>query len=189
MAFSSFIDRQGVNVTVVKHNGSSFDTKALINIDKDTNEKFLAFYVDTDVSENDKVIFPDGKEIFLQEIETQYWQGEPSLIHGYYGKNETKASQIFNIGNVSQSNIGNYNSINIGNSLDEIKSLIESNSNDKDKNSLIDLTNEIEKLTMNSKDIKPGMFSKFENLLKRNTWFANSIGQILVAYVTKQIGG
>ncbi|EHR33475.1 hypothetical protein [Helcococcus kunzii] len=186
MSAKSFIDRLGIKALVQKQNGTTFETTVLPNKDDKSQEKFLMLYVGTDIESSDKVILPDGKQVTIQEVETQYWHRQPSVLHAYYDRSPEKSNQIFNINSVSNSNIGNYNTVNIGLTFEEIRNLINENSNINDRESLNELVNELENITNNSKELKPGIFAKFANTLQKNSWISGPLGQILVSYITKQ---
>lgn len=186
MPAKNFIDRLGIKAIIKKQSGAELITKVLPNKTQNTNEKFLMCYADADIEISDRVLLPDGKEIVIQEVETQYWNGNPHAIHAYYEKQNLNANQVFNINSVSNSNIGNCNTLNIGNSINDIKDLINQQASESDKAALSKLINELEDLTKNSKDIQPGIFAKFSNVLQKNPWLTGPIGQILVSFVTKQ---
>lgn len=96
-------------------------------------------------------------------------------------------SHVFNIGTVSNSAFGNSGDVtlNIGASFDDLKTFI--NSQDipqNDKDSLLEMTTQVETMINNEIPFKKGFLSKFKDVVKTYDGYIVAISQIAFDYFT-----
>lgn len=196
MPFEHFFNTHGVDVSI-ERNGTVLQTiKGLFNSTKDEHRKYCGFLPGTDVKPNDWIIKVEtGERFYVLDTESQSFNGKLSCIDAYYQtaveyKNSNKNSQqsVFNIQNAYGSVIGNGNTatINYNNSIQDIKKAIaESESTDKEE--LKQIVSLLEMVVNNQVPASKGLFSRFSEVMERNSWITGSIAGALLSWLTMQI--
>ena len=120
-------------------------------------------------------------------------QGEKSHLKAYYKtmsehNSEAKATNIFNIGNASNSVIGTQSvvTMNITSSIQEARERINSSDSD-DKEDLKQIINLLEMVVNNQVPAQGGLLSKFSSVIQRNAWISSPISSIVLNWLITQV--
>lgn len=195
MPFLTFLNMNGVEVSI-ERNGTALQTvKGLFNSTED-HRKYCGFLPGTDIKPNDWIIKVEtGERFYVLDTESRSFNGRLSCINAYYQtaveyKNSNKNSQqsVFNIQNAYGSVIGSGNNatINYNNSIQDIKkSIAESKSPDKDE--LDQIVSLLEMVVNNQVPASKGLFSKFSEVMERNSWITGSIAGAVLSWLTARI--
>lgn len=96
-------------------------------------------------------------------------------------------SQVFNIGTVNNSAFGNNGDVtlNVGASFDDLKNFIKSQDiPQNDKDSLLEMTTQVETMINNEIPFKKGFLSKFKDVITNYDGYIVAISQIAFDYFT-----
>lgn len=137
-----------------------------------------------------KSLFDDG---YLHLLYSEF---DPVFICALYHKafsfndpalKQVPQSQVFNIGTVNSSAFGNNGDVtlNVGASFDELKSFIKSQDIPQcDKDSLVELTTQVETMINNEIPFKKGFLSKFKNVIETYDGYIIEISKLVFGYFT-----
>lgn len=136
----------------------------------------------------------DGLESFtVIKITYDRYNGKPELLKAYYSKNctdlpQSPATTIFNIGTASGSVVGTQSVVNMNyhNSIEQLREQITA-SNSSDKEQLEKLVSTLEMITNGDIPAQKGIFSKFSEVMERNSWISSSIASAILSWLTAQI--
>lgn len=196
MPFKRFLEISGVDV-LIERNGTVLRTvKGLFNSTKDTHRKYCGFLPDTDIKPNDWIIrAATGERFYIVDTESQSFKGELSSIDAFYqtevehkNSNTNTNQSVFNIQNAYGSVIGSGNTatINYNNSIQEIKNAI-AESESADKEELKQIVTLLEMIVNNQIPASKGLFSRFSEVMERNSWITGSIAGSLLSWLMTQI--
>ncbi len=196
MPFTRFLNMHGVDVSVERNGVKIHTTRALFNGEKDTHKKYCGFMPGTDIKPNDWIIKVEtGERFYVVDTESQSFQGKLQQIKAFYQteteyNNSQKRVQqpIFNIQNAYGSVIGTGNTatINYDSSIENIKSAVEA-TDSPDKEELKQIVSLLEMVVNNQVPASKGLFSKFADVMERNSWITGSIAGSLLSWFLSQI--
>ena len=196
MPLYDFLRMQGVNVTIERNGAEIATVKGLFNKTVDTHRKFCSFLPGTDIKPFDWIIKVDtGERFFVEDTESKSFQGKIDRFDAFYitatehaNKKTTAQGSTFNIQNAYGSIFGDHNTatINYQNSVDDIKHTIET-SNSPDKEELKKIVDLLEMVVNNQVPASKGLFSKFADVMERNSWITGSIASSLISWLLSQI--
>ncbi len=196
MPFTRFLNTHGVDVSI-ERNGVKIQTiRALFNSEKDTHKKYCGFLPGTDIRPNDWILKVEtGERFYVADTESQSFQGKLQQIKAFY-KTETEYAKsqqdvqqpIFNIQNAYGSVIGTGNAatINYNSSIENIKSAVEA-TDSPDKEELKQIVSLLEMVVNNQVPASKGLFSKFADVMERNSWITGSIAGSVLSWLLSQI--
>lgn len=180
----------------VERNGTILATHdGLSNRTNGTLKDYVGFMPGTDVQPNDWLINQFGERFYVQDTKTTVFMKEPHEIQAFtlskveYEKlHNNNSKSTFHINNAYGSVIGNQSNftMNYSSSINELRETInDSQSSDKEELSkIIDL---LEMITNNQLPVSKGIFSKFSEVMQRNSWITNNIASILLNWMTTQM--
>ena len=191
----TFIESRGI-LFQIERNGTIIDIiKGLPNHEKSTSKQYIGFLPENNVLPNDWMINPNGNRLFIEDVQPSYHFGELQQHKAFYLTeteykkfNNSNTSTVFNIGSATGSVIGTQSIVNFNytNTISELRDQIKS-SDSPDKNELEKITNLLEMVISNELPPQKGMFSKFADVLKRNTWFTNPMMSALFVWLISKI--
>lgn len=190
----TFIRKHGIVFKVERNSAIIAEYQGLPNHEKSTSKQYIAFAPNADIQSGDWIINPTGQKLFVLDTSTTYVHGESNQLKAYYetymehkSKNES-ATNIFNIGTATGSVIGLQSIVHMSynESIQDAKQKIES-SNSNDKEELRQILNLLEMIVNNQIPPQKGLFSKFSDVLERNSWITSSIASALLSWLTAQI--
>lgn len=189
-----FLNHSGVMFSIERMNESPKPEKGLMNREESTQRKYIGFLPRTKIEIGDWLINPLGDRFFVYDKETAYFAGSPSQLKCYvqteseFNSEKSSANTIFNIGSATGSVIGTQSVVNFTytNTIEQLREQISSSSS-SDKAELEKITNLLEMIVNNELPPQKGMFSKFSDVLKRNSWFATPMMSAFFGWLTSQI--
>lgn len=193
MCVNTFIERHGLIYSVERNSVSIAEYKGLINREESTNKRYIGFYPNTEIEIGDWLINPTGDRFLVIDKETITNMGKPYQLKCMI---QTEADSrlanndatVFNIHNAYGSVIGSQSSVvlNYNDSIQKAKEQIET-SNSSDKEELKQIISLLEMITNNQVPVNKGLFSKFSDVMERNSWITSSIASALLSWLTTQI--
>ncbi len=189
---------RGIPFQIERKGNVIYTISGLPNHEKATGKQYIGFLPETDIQPNDWIINPNGNRLFIEDVQPSYGFGELQQFKAFYlteveytkiiTSNSQNTSNIFNIGSATGSVIGTQSVVNFSytNTISELKNQVDS-SNSPDKSELTKITNLLEMVINNELPPQKGMFSKFADVLKRNSWFATPMMSALFGWLTTQI--
>ncbi len=193
MPIQALIDTNGIMYQVERNGSIVSNLKGFPNHEKSTSKKYVAFMPDSDIQHDDWIINPANERLFISDVLTSFIQGEKSHLKAYYKtmsehNSEAKATNIFNIGNASNSVIGTQSvvTMNITSSIQEAKERINSSDSD-DKEDLKQIINLLEMVVNNQVPAQGGLLSKFSSVIQRNAWISSPISSIVLNWLITQV--
>ena len=174
---------RGIPFQIERKGNVIYTISGLPNHEKATGKQYIGFLPETDIQPNDWIINPNGNRLFIEDVQPSYGFGELQQFKAFYlteveytkinTSNSQNTSNIFNIGSATGS-------------VSELRNQVDS-SNSPDKSELTKITNLLEMVINNELPPQKGMFSKFADVLKRNSWFATPMMSALFGWLTTQI--
>lgn len=193
MSIQELIDTNGIMYQVERNGSIVSNLKGFPNHEKSTSKKYVGFMPDSDIQPGDWIINPANERLFIADVLTSFIQGEKKQLKAYYKtmsehNSETKATNIFNIGNASNSVIGTQSvvTMNITSSIQEAKERINSSDSD-DKEDLKQIINLLEMVVNNQVPAQGGLLSKFSSVIQRNAWISSPISSIVLNWLITQV--
>lgn len=194
MHFESFLRTSGIPL-VVKRNGQSLRTETgLMNHEQATGKAYVGFVPGTDVISGDTLTNSAGEILYVTDTRTDYFRQKPHQLKAYYQTESEHqaatqpAQTIFNVNNAYSSVIGagNHIVINYDASITELKQQVE-NTDSPDKENLDKIVSLLEMVLNNQVPPSKGLFSKFRDVMERNSWFTSAVASTLLSWLMSQI--
>lgn len=186
MPVVDFIKNHGVSFSIIRNGKAFASEKGLTDYDKERNAKCITFLPTVDVKENDTLVFPDGKTVYVFEAFPQYAYGKIEFLKAYYQtkremeESSQPSSTVFNIGTVTNSVVGNSNTVSF--SIQDMRSKAEQEGGD-DKEALQEIISSLERILAGQESPKQGMFKKFAACMERNSWITGAIASALLGWL------
>ena len=172
----SLIKRLGSMYSIERDNGSVDPVKGLINQEQSTGKRYIGFLPGTDIQVDDWLTNPSGDRFYVIDKEAEHQ------------KKALTTGPIFNIGSATGSIIGTqvHASLNYSDSINQMKEQVQSSSS-PDKDDLQQLLSLLEMLVNDRIPAQKGMFSKFSDVMERNSWITSAISSTLLGWLMSQI--
>ena len=179
----------------IERNGIIVDNvQGVSNRTSDTHRNYIGFIPGTDVRPNDWLINQFDEHFFVQDTKTTTFMKEPHQLQAFiltkleYEDKQTTNNATFQITNAYGSVIGNQRdfTLNYSSSVNELREMI-NNSESTDKDDLSKIVDLLEMITNNQLPVSKGIFSKFSDVMQRNSWITSHIASILLNWLTTQI--
>lgn len=156
--------------------------------------KFIGFKIECDIQEGDYLINSLNEEFYVDEITYDYIGEQPSQKMAFYKTKkelkeaETSKESTFHIENAYGSVIGNQSdfTLNYTNNLDELRNAVQ-NSQSNEKEQLDKIVDLLEMIIRNQIPPSKGLFSKFSDVIQKNSWITSHIGSAIVTWLTAQM--
>ena len=189
-----FLQRSGVMFSIERDGESLNPEKGLMNREQDTQKRYVGFLPGTNIEIGDWLINPSGDRFFVYDKETATFAGKPNQLKCYiqteteHNAVQNHSSTIFNIGSATGSVIGTQSVVNFNysNAIHQLKDQVTA-TNSPDKSELEAILTLLEMVMNDQVPPQKGMFSKFADVLKRNSWFTNPMMSALLGWLTSQI--
>lgn len=191
--FPILLNQMG-QVFQIERNGEIIHSlKGLINRENDTKRNYIGFMPESDVKTGDWIINPVNERFYIEETFTAFDRKYPLELRAFtISESKYKSNHnmpvAFHIQNAYGSVIGTQSVVNM-NYNDSIKLAKEqiANSNPADKTELEQIINLLEMIVNNQVPPQKGIFSKFSDIMERNSWITSSISSALLGWLTTQI--
>lgn len=185
--------RNGIMFSIERSGSSPPPEKGMMTREQATRKRYIGFMPNTKIEIGDWLINPSGDRFFVYDKENVSVCGNPFQLKCYIQtevehNTEAKENLVFNIGSATGSVIGTQSVVNFNysNTISELRNQIDS-SDSPDKTELAKITNLLEMITNNELPPQKGMFSKFSDVLKRNSWFATPMMSAFFGWLTSQV--
>ena len=189
-----FITTRGT-VFRIERNGEFISTAlGLPNHEKATQKPYIGMLQDADVNIGDWLVNPANDRFLVKDKIADFAFNEFQQYKIFYlteaqAKKDSSApaSTIFNIGTATGSVIGTQSVVNMNynDSIQNAKKQLE-NSSSPDKEDLKQLINLLEMIVNNQVPVSKGLFSRFSEIMERNSWITGSISSALISWLTTQ---
>lgn len=189
-----FLQRSGVMFSIERNGEALNSEKGLMNREQTTQKRYIGFLPGTKIEIGDWLINPSGDRFFVYDKETATFAGKPNQLKCYIQtENEHKtqpsnSGTIFNIGSATGSVIGTQSVVNFNysNAIHQLKDQVTA-TDSPDKSELEAILTLLEMVVNDQVPPQKGMFSKFADVLKRNSWFATPMMSAILGWLTSQI--
>ncbi len=193
-SFEGFIKRSGQKYQIERNNNIVAEIDGLPNHEQASGKSYIGFMPSSDVKSGDWVINPFGERFYITDTITTVFLKSPHSLNAYYlssveyQKSMQQNNPVFNIQNAYGSVIGTQEhvSIHYNDSINQAKEQIET-SNSSDKEELQNIITLLEMIVNNQVPVSKGLFSKFSEVMERNSWITSSITSTLLSWLTSQI--
>lgn len=189
----TFINQRGIIFRIERNGCIVSNLKGLPNHEQSTSKAYIGFLPGSDVVVGDWLINPSNERFYVQDTITDYFMGTASQLKAYYQtvseyNSTSEATNIFNIGTANGSIIGTQANVllNYNDCLQNIKNQIAS-TNSPDKEELQQLISLLEMIVNNHVTPQKGLFSKFSDVMERNSWITSAISSTLLGWLMSQI--
>lgn len=189
-----FISERGIMYQIERNGNIIDELKGLQNFNQNTSRKYIGFMPRSNVKTGDWLINPANERLFVQDVETSFSFGEESELQAYYhtsneyNSKQSEQKNIFHIENAYGSVIGTQStvSLNYTHTLQEAKKHLDS-IDSSDKEELQQIISLLEMIVNNQVPAQKGLFSKFSDVMERNSWITGAISSTLLSWLTSQI--
>ena len=145
---------------------------------------------DVDVKAGDILTNSNGDTYRIISAEMQFLRGAPHYLQAFYQteqeRNAAKQSSapVFNIQNAYGSVIGSGNqaTINYNSAISELKQAVSSDTS-ADKEQLEKIVSLLEMVVDGQVPPSKGLFSKFRDVMERNSWITGSVANALLSWL------
>lgn len=190
-----FIESRGISFQI-ERNGTTLTTAlGLPNHEESTSKAYIGMLEGTDVETGDWLINPSNERFYIEDKISDFAFGVLQQYKLFYltesqfkKSHNSESNTTFNIGTAYGSVIGtqsmvnmNYNS-SIQNAREQITA-----SPSHDKEELNQIVNLLELIVNNQVPVSKGLFSKFSEVMERNSWITGSVTSVLLGWLTTQI--
>lgn len=189
----TFIKQRGINFHIERNGCIISDLKGLPNHEQSTSKAYIGFLPGSDVVVGDWLINPSNERFYVHDTITDYFMGTVSQLKAYYQtvseyNSTSAATNIFNIGTANGSVIGTQANVllNYNDPLQNAKKLIAS-TDSPDKEDLQQIIALLEMVVNNHVIPQKGLFSKFSDVMERNSWITSAISSTLLGWLMSQI--
>lgn len=184
MPFEDFLRPYGINYTLRRQNEPDREERGL----PDTG--YIMFRPGTDIVESDILINPVGETYHVVRTETEFAYGKPHFLKVFYRTKQeysaTKQSSppVFNIQNAYGSIIGTGNqaTVNYNSTVHELRQAVASDTS-TDKEQLEKIVDLLEMVINDQVPPSKGLFSKFREIMERNSWITGSVANALMSWL------
>lgn len=191
---ASIIKRNGSMYSIERSNSSVEPAQGMINREQSTGKRYIGFLPGADVQIDDWLTNPSGERFLVVDKETTTFQGKPHELRCFieteaaHRKNGLTSGPVFNIGSATGSIIGTqvHASLNYSNSINQMKEQVLS-SNSPDKEELQQIVALLEMVVNNHVVPQKGLFSKFSDIMERNSWITGAVSSTLLGWLMSQI--
>lgn len=162
----------------------------LKNHEKETGKPYIGFMPGTDVKAEDILVSPSGDTYYVTETETQFNRKEPFQLKAFFQTErehqaaKQSSSSVFNIQNAYGSIIGTNNqaTINYTSAVSELKEAVAADTS-ADKEQLEKIVSLLEMAVNDQVPLSKGLFSKFREVMERNSWITGSVANALISWL------
>lgn len=192
--FETFLNQSGQKFQIERNNTIIATYDGLTNTSS-RGEKYIGFRPTSDIQQGDWLINGVGERFYARDKKTDFIAGEPNQLKIYYdteaqykNKQNQASPTVYNIGTANSSVFGNYNNVSISynESLSNLKNEV-LNSGSPDKEELQEIITLLEMIVNNKVPASKGIFSKFSEVMERNSWITGSIMSTILGWLTSHI--
>ena len=192
--FEYFLQMSGQEFRVERNNAIIATCDGLTNTSS-SGEQYIGFRPSSDIQPGDWLINVVGERFYVRDKKTEFIAGRPNELKAYYdtesqykSKQKQATSTVYNIGTANSSVFGNYNNISISyaESLSNMKNEVKK-SDSPDKEELQEIVTLLEMIVNNKIPVSKGIFSKFSDVMERNSWITGSIMSTILGWLTSHI--
>lgn len=184
MPFEDFLKPHGINYTVCRDKSQQRTELGL------PDKGFIMFRPGTDIKASDVLVNPAGEKYHVAKTETEFAYGKPHFLKAFYQTeqeyNAAKQSSapVFNVQNAYGSVIGTGNqaTINYNSAISELKQEVSADTS-ADKEQLEKIVTLLEMVVNNQVPPSKGLFSKFREVMERNSWITGAVANALLNWL------
>jgi Mg2+ and Co2+ transporter CorA len=194
-SLEGFINRSGQKYQIERNNVTIAEIDGLPNHEQATGKAYIGFMPGSDVKSGDWVINPYNEHFYITDTITTTVQKSPHSLKAYYltvaeyqRSLQANNAATFNIQNAYGSVIGTQAHVvmNYNDSINQVKDQVNS-SDSPDKEELQQIISLLEMVVNNQVPVGKGLFSKFTDVMERNSWITGSVASALISWLTTQI--
>lgn len=184
MSFENFLQIHGINYTLQRQNKPVREECGL------PEKGYIVFRPGTDIVKSDVLTNPVGETYHVVRAETEFAYGKPHFLKVFYQTEreysaaEQSSQPIFNIQNAYGSVIGTGNqaTVNYNSAVSELRQAVASDTS-ADKEQLEKIVDLLEMVVNDQVPPSKGLFSKFREIMERNSWITGSVANALMNWL------
>ena len=193
--FKMLLNQYGQPYSVERNSQIISELIGMPNHEKATAKAYVGFIPGSDLKPGDWIINSVGERFFIKDVVTDFFMKTPNQLKAFYltetefnTQQKTFGTTVFNIGTATGSVIGTQSIVNMNynDSIQDAKKQLE-NSTSPDKEDLKQIINLLEMVVNNQVPVSKGLFSRFSEVMQRNSWITNSISSALINWLTTQL--
>lgn len=193
--FKMLLNQYGQPYRVERNSQIISELVGMPNHEKSTAKAYVGFIPGSDLKPGDWIINSVGERFFIKDVVTDFFMKTPNQLKAFYltetefnTQQKTSGTTVFNIGTATGSVIGTQSIVNMNynDSIQDAKNRLES-STSPDKEDLKQIINLLEMVVNNQVPVSKGLFSRFSEIMERNSWITNSISSALINWLTTQL--
>ena len=192
-ALANVIKQNGTKFRIVREDVPDRTELGVRNRDA-TGKSYIGFLPKTDIKAGDILVSPSEDIFYVIETETQFVRQEAIQLKAFiqsereHNAAEQSSSAIFNIQNAYGSVIGTNNqaTINYNSAIGELKERVASDTSE-DKEQLEKIVSLLEMVVNDQVPPSKGLFSRFSEVMERNSWISGSVAGAILAWLTSKI--
>lgn len=193
--FKMLLNQYGQPYRVERNSQIISELVGMPNHEKSTAKAYVGFIPGSDLKPGDWIINSVGERFFIKDVVTDFFMKTPNQLKAFYltetefnTQQKTSGTTVFNIGTATGSVIGTQSIVNMNynDSIQDAKNRLES-STSPDKEDLKQIINLLEMVVNNQVPASKGLFSRFSEIMERNSWITNSISSALINWLTTQL--
>lgn len=183
-----FLNLEGFDYTIRRGSTPDRVETGLPGKDSNFGLQHISFMPETDIKAGDILLGPNGENFCVSKTEMEYFQKQPYALNAYYsdgvqGRSQ-ESSAVYNIQNAYGSIIGSGNqaTVNYNSAISELKQAVSSDTS-ADKEQLEKIVSLLEMVVNDQVPPSKGLFSKFREVMERNSWITGSIANALMNWL------
>jgi len=184
MPFMDFLKNQGIRYTLYRQDEPR---RAEVGL---PCKGYVMFSPEVDVREMDILVNPIGETLHIVRTETDFAYQKPHFIKAFYQTEQEysavkqPSNPVFNIQNAYGSVIGTNNqaTINYNSAVSELKEKVAADTSG-DKEQLEKIVSLLEMVVNDQVPPSKGLFSKFREVMERNSWITGSVANALLGWL------
>ena len=188
MGIEVFFQAHGIPYEVIRDKILPRTEIGLINHDQNGKE-YIGFLPGVDIRAGDILENPAGDRFYVIDTKTDYFRKQPQQIKAFYeteaGRHTTPSVFIENAYN-SVIGTGNMVIVSYTEAIDDIKKRITAETS-PDKDELEKLISLLEMVVNNQVPASKGLFSKFLNVMEKNSWISGAVMGVILNWLTTQL--
>lgn len=184
MPFEDFLKPHGINYTVHREGEPQRIERGL------PDKGYIMFRPGTDIKALDVLENPVGEAYYVVNTETEFAYQKPHFLKAFYQTQQEHntvkqvSGPVFNVQNAYGSVIGTNNqaTINYNSAISELKQAVSADTS-ADKEQLEKIVSLLEMVVNDQVPPSKGLFSKFREVMERNSWITGSVANALLSWL------
>lgn len=189
--FGALLKQYGQLYSVERNSKIVSELTGMSNRETSTVRAYVGFIPGSDIKPGDWIINSVGERFYIEDTITDFAMKNPIQLKAFYltekefnSRQQISGATVFNIGTANGSVIGTQSVVHMSynDTIQNAKAQIE-NSTSPDKEDLKQIITLLEMIVNNQVPATKGLFSRFSEVMERNSWITSSISSTLLSWL------